>query len=49
MCVKHKCARKIPEHMLLPEEEGWANTRVPGVAKLLIRGLAVLGTGGMTL
>lgn len=43
VCVKHKCVRKLLEEMLqlgilLPEV----------LAKLLIRGLAVLGTGRMT-
>lgn len=44
VCVKHKCVRKLPEHMHqlgahLPEEEGWANTRVPGVGQAADQGI----------
>lgn len=44
VCVKHKCVRKLPEHthqpgMLLPEEEGWANTEVSGVGQTAGQGI----------
>lgn len=44
MCVKQKCVRKLPEDthqlgILLPEEEGWANTRVPGAGQAADQGI----------
>lgn len=45
VCVKHACVRKLPEHTHrldmagLPEEEGWANTRVPGVGQAADQGI----------
>lgn len=42
-CVKDKCVPELPEHthqlgMLLPEVEGWANTRVPGIGQAADQG-----------